>query len=156
MSLLPHPLHPWLNDRSAKVVLECLFAIDLKDIPDVFVGDPVLLEQAFVIVLSNAMKYSPTHQPISVTSRKHNGKTCIKVRDEGIGVPEGDLPYLMQPFFRGRNARNVAGTGLGLSLAWHLLSLHGGSLHIESKEGSGTTVTIILPDDLTSDLGSDI
>ena len=132
------------------------FNVDLQDIPDLFVGDPVLLEQAFVIVLSNATKYSQAHQPISVTGCHQNGNIIIKIRDEGIGVPEGDLAYLMEPFFRGRNARHTAGTGLGLSLARHILSVHGGSLHIESQEGSGTTVTILLPGELMSDFGSDI
>jgi signal transduction histidine kinase len=51
----------------------------------------------------------------------------------------------MQPFFRGENARDLPGTGLGLSLAWHILKLHDGHLQIESEKGDGTTVTIILP-----------
>jgi len=132
------------------------FNIDLQDVPDVFVGDPVLLEQALVIILSNASKYSQPHQPISVTGRHQSGKVLIKITDKGIGVPEADLPYLMQPFYRGRNARHMTGTGLGLSLAWHILTLHGGGLHVESLEGSGTTVTILLPGELMSDFGSDI
>jgi two-component system, OmpR family, sensor histidine kinase SenX3 len=131
------------------------FSVDLQDIPDLFVGDPVLLEQALVIILSNAAKYSQAHQPISVTGRGQNGKIIIKIKDEGMGVPEGDIPYLMQPFYRGRNARHMTGTGLGLSLALHILTLHGGSLHIESQEGSGSTVTVLLPGELMPDFGSD-
>jgi signal transduction histidine kinase len=132
------------------------FNIELHGISDIYVGDPILLEQAFVILLSNAMKYSDVHQSISVISRKQDGKIAIEIRDEGIGVSVRDLPYLMQPFFRGRNAKHIVGTGLGLSLASHILTLHGGNLQIESKEGCGTTVTVILPDELTSDFGADI
>jgi two-component system, OmpR family, sensor histidine kinase SenX3 len=132
------------------------FSVDLQDIPDLFVGDPVLLEQALVIILSNAAKYSQAHQPIGVTGRCHNGKIVVKISDEGMGVPEADIPYLTQPFYRGQNARHMTGTGLGLSLAWHILTLHGGSLHIESREGSGTTVTILLPGELMTDFGSDL
>jgi two-component system, OmpR family, sensor histidine kinase SenX3 len=71
-------------------------------------------------------------------------------------VPKADLPYLMQPFFRGRNAKQMPGTGLGLSLVWHILKLHGGSVQIESQEGHGTTLTLILPDEMPTELGADI
>ncbi|MCB5173865.1 MULTISPECIES: sensor histidine kinase [Microvirga] len=132
------------------------FQTDLQDLPDVFVGDPVLLEQALAIILSNAMKYSPVDCPIIVRSRKRDGNIMIEVTDQGMGVPEGDLPYLMQPFFRGRNVKHMPGTGLGLSLVWHILKLHGGSVRLDSKEGAGTTVALILPDGSPVDLGADI
>jgi signal transduction histidine kinase len=132
------------------------FEIHLQDLPDVFVGDPVLLEQALVIILSNAMKYSPTGRPVSVASYKRDGNINIEVKDHGIGVPEADLPFLMQPFFRARNARGMSGTGLGLSLVWHILRLHGGSVQVESQEGSGTTVRLVLPDEAPADPGADI
>lgn len=120
------------------------FDLDIQDLPVTFIGDPTLLEQVIVIVLSNAMKYSPPDRPIHVTSDTSNGIVSIIIRDQGIGVPRKDLPFLMQPFFRGHNAQNVPGTGLGLSLAGHILKLHGGSLQIKSREGHGTTVTITL------------
>ena len=120
--------------------------IDIQGLPDVIVGDPILLEQAFVIVLSNAMKYSPPERPIRVTARAAPKGISIQVKDEGIGISDLDLPFLMQPFFRGRNAKTYPGTGLGLSLAWHILRLHGGGLEIDSKEGRGTTVTLTIPE----------
>lgn len=121
------------------------FELNLEEIPEFFLGDPILLEQAFVIVLSNATKYSPQEQPVSITCTTDEGTISLAVHDRGVGVSERDLPHLMQPFFRGRNARNIPGTGLGLSLALHILQLHHGTLKIESKEGHGTTVTITLP-----------
>ncbi|WP_133239299.1 sensor histidine kinase KdpD [Microvirga sp. KLBC 81] len=120
--------------------------IDIRGLPETILGDPILLEQALVIVLSNAMKYSPPERPIRVTARAEKRGIAIRVKDEGIGISEGDLPFLMQPFFRGRNARDYPGTGLGLSLAWYILKLHGGGLQIESKEGHGTTVTLTIPE----------
>ncbi|MBL0404290.1 HAMP domain-containing histidine kinase [Microvirga aerilata] len=122
------------------------FHLDIQDLPDFIVGDPILLEQAFVIILSNAMKYSPPDQPIGIAARTEEDMIRITVVDKGIGVSERDLPFLMQPFFRGQNAKNLPGTGLGLSLAWHILKLHGGGLDIESEEGRGTSVTITLPE----------
>jgi len=132
------------------------FQVNLQELPEVFVGDPVLLERALVIVLSNAMKYSPAHEPICITSRKRNGSIVIEVEDRGIGVPEADIPYLTQPFFRARNVKHMPGAGLGLSLVWHILKLHGGNVQVESRERHGTTVRLILPDEPPSDLGADV
>jgi signal transduction histidine kinase len=91
------------------------------------------------------MKYSPADQPIRVSGQAADGIIAITVEDHGIGIPKEDLPFLMQPFFRSQNAQNLPGTGLGLSLAGHILKLHGGSLQIKSREAYGTTVTITLP-----------
>ena len=132
------------------------FQLDLKDLPDVFIGDPVLIEQALAIILSNAMKYSPAEEPIVIRSGKRKGLVVIEVIDQGIGVSKTDLPYLTQPFFRGRNARHMPGTGLGLSLVSHILKLHGGSIQIKSREGSGTTLRFILPDETPATVGADI
>jgi signal transduction histidine kinase len=131
------------------------FHTDLRDLPDVFVGDPVLLEQALAIVLSNAVKYSPVDRPITVRSSKRKNQVTIEVADQGIGVPKADLPYLTQPFFRGRNAQHMPGTGLGLSLVSHILRLHGGSVQIKSREGSGTTLQLTLPDEVPPDIGAE-
>ncbi|MEZ0169755.1 sensor histidine kinase [Microvirga sp. TS319] len=122
------------------------FVIDIQGLPETIIGDPVLLEQALVIVLSNAMKYSPPDRPIGVTARPCAKGIEVAVRDKGIGISQLDMPFLTQPFFRGRNAKEIPGTGLGLSLAWHILMLHGGALHVESQEGRGTTVTLTIPE----------
>lgn len=122
------------------------FSIDIQKLPEIIIGDPILLEQALVIVLSNAIKYSAAGAPISLRARPSKEGVMIVVKDEGIGISEHDLPFVMQPFFRGRNAKDIPGTGLGLSLAWYIVTLHGGSLHIASKEGNGTTVTMTIPE----------
>ncbi|QFU17334.1 sensor histidine kinase [Microvirga thermotolerans] len=130
--------------------------VTVDGLPDMFVGDPILLEQALVIVLSNAMKYSPVERPITVVGTADEHEVRIGVRDQGIGVPERDLPFLMQPFFRASNARHLPGTGLGLSLVRHILQLHGGSARIESTEGEGTTITLAMPRLEADDRGSGI
>ncbi len=122
------------------------FITDIQGLPETIIGDPILLEQVVVIVVSNAMKYSPPDCVVSVTARAMENGISIVVKDEGIGISEWDLPFLMQPFFRGRNAKQLPGTGLGLSLAWHILKLHGGGLQIESQEGKGATVTMTIPE----------
>lgn len=133
-----------------------LFHLDIQDLPETMIGDPILLEQSLVIVLSNSMKYSRQDQPIDITARKRARMIRIVVKDQGIGIPERDLPFIMQPFFRGQNAKKLPGTGLGLSLAWYILKLHGGNLQIESHEGHGTKVTMIVPETNTTGLSYSI
>jgi signal transduction histidine kinase len=132
------------------------FKLQIRGLPEIVIGDPILLEQALVIVLSNAMKYSPPDRPIDITARMRAGMIRIVVKDQGIGIPERDLPFIMQPFFRGQNAKKLPGTGLGLSLAWYILKLHGGDLEIESQEGRGTKVTMIVPETNTTGLSYSI
>ncbi|WP_262300246.1 sensor histidine kinase [Microvirga sesbaniae] len=121
------------------------FQVQIRGLPEIVIGDPILLEQALVIVLSNAMKYSPPERPIDIAASRKGGMIRILVKDRGIGIPERDMAFIMQPFFRGRNAKALPGTGLGLSLAWYILKLHGGDLEIDSQEGRGTKVTMVVP-----------
>lgn len=132
------------------------FHLQLRGLPKIVIGDPILLEQALVIVLSNAMKYSRPDQPIEVTTRKRGSMIRLVVQDQGIGIPERDLPLITQPFFRSQNVKKLPGTGLGLSLAWYILKLHGGDLEIESQEGHGTKVTMLLPEMNTTGLSYSI
>ena len=121
------------------------FEFEVESLPRAMEGDPALLEQVVVILLSNAIKYSPPDRPIAVHAIRREDRVAITIRDKGMGIPAVDLPHLTKPFFRASNARSTPGTGLGLSLARHILALHGGRLRIESEEGSGTSVTIELP-----------
>jgi signal transduction histidine kinase len=132
------------------------FQLQLRGLPDVIIGDSILLEQALVIILSNAMKYSLPDRPIDITAHRKAGMIRIVVRDQGIGISERDLPFITQPFFRGQNAKKLPGTGLGLSLAWYILKLHGGDLEIERQEDHGTKVTMIVPETNTTGLSYSI
>lgn len=111
--------------------------------------DALRLERVFANLLSNATKYSPGDRPVVVRLRRDHGATnwaIIEVLDEGIGIPEADLPYIFNRFHRGSNAaRLIAGVGLGLAGSKHILEQHGGSISILSVEGSGTTVVVRLP-----------
>lgn len=119
--------------------------LDIDVLPDRLSGDAVLIEQALGIVLANALRYSPEDRHVAVTGTLCETAIAITIMDEGIGIPARDLPFISQPFFRAANAKHVPGTGLGLSLARHIISLHSGKLLIESEEGRGTIVRIKLP-----------
>jgi len=82
-----------------------------------------------------------------VTINRGPGELTVQVRDNGIGIPAQDLPYMGQRFYRTDKARSRAhgGSGLGLAIARSLVQAQGGRLWIESQEGAGTAVSFTLP-----------
>jgi signal transduction histidine kinase len=110
-------------------------------------ADPQALKQILLNLLSNAVKFTPEGGAVSLQMREASGDIVFVVRDSGVGMAPGELPRLMKPFeqaARGYSRQN-GGTGLGLPLVDALVRLHGGTLHIESAVGVGTTVTVGLP-----------
>lgn len=115
---------------------------------DVFViGDRMLLEQAVLILLDNAIKYNRPEGQVTIRSSMNRGKACLQVIDTGIGIAAEHLPHLGERFYRVDKARSreAGGTGLGLSIAQHIVSVHEGTLTVTSTPGEGTTITILLP-----------
>ncbi len=96
-------------------------------------------------LLSNAVKYSNNDSTANLLIYCDESKLVIKISDEGIGIPEEDLPRLFAPFYRASNTSNIKGSGLGLSIVKHAVDLHGGTIQVNSKQGVGTTFTITLP-----------
>ena len=94
-------------------------------------------------LLTNALKFSKGNPYISI--QKELKSIHIRVIDDGIGIPEADLPHLFEPFYRASNATAIQGTGLGLSIAQQFILLLGGSITVESEKGKGTAFHIILP-----------
>jgi two-component system, OmpR family, sensor kinase len=115
--------------------------------PVVVNGDPDRLKQLLLIVLDNALKYTPSGGEVSLGLRRAGKSAEIEIRDTGIGIPAGDLPHVFERFYRADPARSrdPGGTGLGLSIARWIADQHGGSLHLESALGTGTTAIISLP-----------
>ncbi|NOX20357.1 MAG: GAF domain-containing protein [Nitrospirae bacterium] len=112
---------------------------------DGFMADRDKLLKMLTIIIDNSVKYSDTGAKISLKIRPHEGYVIIELSDTGWGIPEKDLPYIGERFYRGRHASVTKGTGLGIALCKEIVQLHGGSIHIKSKLGKGTTVTILLP-----------
>jgi PAS domain S-box-containing protein len=98
-------------------------------------------------LLSNAIKYSPEGGTITVGLRRDGQRLLLSVRDEGIGIPEGDLEHVFDKFHRAENAaaKGIEGTGLGLAIAKHLIELHGWDVSVASTLGRGATFTVTMP-----------
>ncbi|MES2585042.1 MAG: ATP-binding protein [Pseudomonadota bacterium] len=107
--------------------------------------DEKLMRHIFGNLLSNAIKYSPGGG--AVTFDVHGGEQVFtfQVRDQGIGIPEADLPRLFETFHRAANVGNIVGTGLGLAIVKRSVDLHGGTLSVSSALGEGTLFTVCLP-----------
>ncbi len=110
-------------------------------------GDPSRLRELLLILLDNAIKYGGAEQPIDVDLQSHNGKVVLRVSDRGPGIPHAALPHIFDRFYRVDKARSreKGGSGLGLSIAKWIVEAHKGTIHIDSVEGRGTSVTVELP-----------
>lgn len=110
-------------------------------------GEPVLIEEIVANVLMNAVKYTPDNGRVELNIKDEHDSVLIKVRDNGIGVPEGDLERIFEEFYRAENARRIEkdGTGLGLSIAKQVVERHGGRIWASNNADGGSTFNIRLP-----------
>ncbi|MCZ7574453.1 MAG: ATP-binding protein [Ardenticatenaceae bacterium] len=110
-------------------------------------GDEVRLGQVLQNLLGNAVKYSPGGGRITVRLERRDQQVCLAVSDEGVGIPSEALPRLFAPFYRASNvaAHGITGSGLGLHVVKEIVTLHGGTIEVESTEGEGSTFTVSLP-----------
>jgi cell cycle sensor histidine kinase DivJ len=132
-----------LRADQADVALKRQIAGDLPEI----VADRRACRQILINLLSNAVKFTPAGGAVTIAMYRDRDRLVLSVADTGIGIGEGDLPRLGDPFFQAGDAyrRPHDGTGLGLSVVRGLVGLHNGTLAIESGAGIGTTVTVSLP-----------
>lgn len=120
--------------------------IEESPVPNVL-GDWDRLEQLLFNIIGNAIKYTPENGKIQVCAGKTETDVCIRVLDNGIGIPEKDLGRIFERFYRVDKARSrqMGGTGLGLSIANEIALAHGGTISAKSEPNKGTEITIILP-----------
>ncbi|MCQ2468241.1 MAG: HAMP domain-containing histidine kinase [Ruminococcus sp.] len=112
-------------------------------LPFVF-GDKNRIHQVFINVVDNAVKYSSEGDVITITASQSGDDVVIAVKDTGVGIKQSDLAKVKTKFYKANHTRR--GSGIGLAVADEIISMHGGSLSIDSEgEGLGTTVTITLP-----------
>ena len=107
-------------------------------------GDPERLKQVFCNVLDNAAKHGGAGKRIDASIPVEDGMQVIRIRDYGPGIPEGDLPYVKQKFYKG--ASKARGSGIGLAVCDEIIKLHDGGFEIANAPGGGCIVSIRLPE----------
>jgi len=112
----------------------------------VLTSDKRLVKNILINLLSNAVKFSEEGARIELRAEPSSeGGALLSVRDKGIGISAGDRQHLFSSFFRGANAVNIEGTGLGLHIVRRYLDLLHGRISLESVLGEGTVVTVEIP-----------
>jgi len=108
-------------------------------------ADPRWLHQVITNLLTNALKFTPPGGQVTITTGTENADAVLRVTDTGQGIPAEDLPRIFDRFFRGQQAAQISGSGIGLAVAAELVKAHGGRLAAASEVGHGTQLTLSLP-----------
>jgi signal transduction histidine kinase len=128
-----------LHSTTHQILFESDFTITVQ-------ADPRLIRQIVVNLIANAIKYSPLGGEIRIVfSGNERQQFVFTVHDQGIGIPEDDQEHLFDAFQRGSNVSNLPGTGLGLAIVKQAVDRHGGSVHLESQSGHGTSISVVIP-----------
>lgn len=132
------------KDRIDKKGIKIKTEVD-KNLPVIY-GDSLKLEQVFINLIDNAVKYTD-HGNISVSIEVVDKKIEIRFHDTGLGIPQKHLTRIFERFYTvdKSRSRRLGGTGLGLSIVKHIIQLHGGSIDVQSTPGSGSIFIIFLP-----------
>lgn len=109
--------------------------------------DPDRIEQVMTNLIDNAIRHTPHYGEVKVIERSDERGLLIEVKDSGSGIPEEDLPFVFERFYKADKARTRgrSGTGLGLAIAKNIIEAHKGHITVQSKTGHGTTFSIFIP-----------
>lgn len=133
--------------KSAEVLAEGKdVKVEVGQLDDASVnGDATLLRQLFMILLDNAVKFTPEGGTVTVAAHKNGRRAVVSISDTGVGIPASAVPHVFERFFRADPARSRGGAGLGLSIARWIVDVHRGRIRVDSTEGRGTTISVELP-----------
>jgi signal transduction histidine kinase len=133
-------MQPLALDRKVALDIETAAGLEVR-------GNPDQLRQLVVILIDNALRYTPEGGRVTVDAHRNDGTAVVAVSDTGIGIDPGALKHIFQRFYRADEARTRSdgGAGLGLSIAEQLVTEHGGRISAESEPGHGSTFRVSLP-----------
>jgi signal transduction histidine kinase len=134
-------LSPSLRERSVRIEADVP-----SDLPRIE-GDPDLIKQVFINLISNAIKYSPRGTTVTVAAREEAVNIVMSVADQGVGIPKDEIGSVFDKYFRARSQKEskMEGLGLGLAIVKNIVEQHGGVVRVESHEGKGSTFYFTLP-----------
>ncbi len=110
--------------------------------------DDVLFEQVFINLFDNATKYSPADSPLDISASIEGGECLIQISDRGPGLDPADAEQIFDKFYRGAQAQQKMGTGLGLTICRAIIKAHGGKIWVENRAGGGAVFKILIPLDV--------
>lgn len=133
-------LNPIANNKKIELSLISVNKIQIQ-------LDQEKIQQCLLNIIGNAVKYTPENGQVIVDLEENRDFITINVRDNGIGIPDKDLPFIFDRFYRvdEARARKTGGTGLGLAISQQIIQLHQGTISVSSQLGEGTHVAITLP-----------
>jgi len=115
-----------------------------RDFPEIPM-DFTFMMKVFFNLIDNALKYSSLDTPIVIKAASLKDTVKIEIRDQGIGIPRGDLKRIFEKFYRVERPRKISGTGLGLSICKGIIEAHGGEIAAQNNPDKGATFTITIP-----------
>ncbi|MCU0487110.1 MAG: DUF4118 domain-containing protein [Anaerolineales bacterium] len=126
--------------RSSHAVL-----VDLPETLPLVAMDMTLMTQVLLNLLDNAAKYSPEEAPIEIQGKHTGNEVVLSILDQGIGIPETDLPKVFDKFYRTPLTRGISGIGLGLSISKGIVEAHGGRIWAENRPSGGSVISLAMP-----------
>ena len=144
------PLYEFLHGFAEAASLDAelsrrFFSADIKIPEDVYVSmDPPLVRRALENILHNALRYSFAESEVALKAEQSDGEIRISITNTGEGIPEEELAYVFEPFYRGTSERNDEGTGLGLANVFSIIKSHGWKIDAASVPGGKTEFTTII------------
>jgi two-component system sensor histidine kinase KdpD len=132
-------VHSRLSDRLKSRPFSVDIPADLPLVP----FDPLLIEQVLINLLDNAIRYTPSETPLSLSAVVQGGEVMVEVADRGPGVPQGSEKRIFEKFMRGSAAGG--GIGLGLTICRAIIDAHGGRIWAENRPDGGAVFRFSLP-----------
>jgi signal transduction histidine kinase len=120
-------------------------SVERQLVPARVMADPHWLHQVITNLLTNALKFTPAGGQVRIETETAGPGAVLRVTDTGAGIPADELPHIFERFWRGRQAMQTSGSGIGLAVAAELARAHGGQLAASSQPGRGTEMTLSLP-----------
>lgn len=145
---LPELLHSIMRDWEKRFAAKQLKShLNFPGNLPLLEADENRLQEVIYNLLDNAVKYSKPGGTVFLRAELEGERVRISVADQGVGIPEADLPRIFERFYRADKARSreLGGTGLGLSIVKHVVQLHGGTVEAASEPGKGATISVLLP-----------
>ena len=119
--------------------------VDLPETLPLVSMDMTLMTQVVLNLLDNAAKYSPEEAPIEIQGKQTGNEVVLSILDQGIGIPETDLPKVFDKFYRTPLTRSISGIGLGLSISKGIVEAHGGHIWAENRPAGGSVISLAMP-----------